>query len=82
MLLEFDKNWASIGLNDNDLRKLQEELFLIQKKVMLRKEWAVYESFDLHLKVKAKAEAFVMWILQFLRAFIFWLHILNVKRIT
>lgn len=26
MLLEFDKNWASIGLNDNDLRILQEVL--------------------------------------------------------
>ncbi len=26
MLPEFDKNWASMGLNDNDLRRLQAEL--------------------------------------------------------
>ena len=28
MLPTFDKNWAQMGLNDNDLRRLQEELLL------------------------------------------------------
>lgn len=28
MLPEFDKNWKNMGLNDNDLRRLQEELLL------------------------------------------------------
>lgn len=32
MLPEFDKNWASMGLNDNDLRRLQEELLFNPEK--------------------------------------------------
>lgn len=32
MLPEFDKNWASMGLNDNDLRRLQEELLFKPEK--------------------------------------------------
>lgn len=65
MLPEYDKNWASMGLNDNDLRRFQEELLFNPKKAMSCKELAVCENFDLHLKVKAKvaAFAFVMWIL-------------------
>ena len=58
MLPEFDKNWASMGLNDNDLRRLQEELLFNPGKAMLCKELAVCENFDLHLKGKDKAAAF------------------------
>lgn len=32
MLPEFDKNWARMGLDDNDLRHLQEELLLNPEK--------------------------------------------------
>lgn len=32
MLPEFDKNWVSMGLNDNDLRRLQEELLFNPEK--------------------------------------------------
>lgn len=32
MLPEFDKNWASMGLNDNDLRRLQEDLLFNPEK--------------------------------------------------
>lgn len=32
ILPEFDKNWASMGLNDNDLRRLQEELLFDPEK--------------------------------------------------
>ena len=32
MLPEFDKNWASMGLDDNDLRRLQEELLFNPEK--------------------------------------------------
>ena len=32
MLPEFDKNWANMGLNDNDLRRLQEELLFNPEK--------------------------------------------------
>lgn len=72
MLPEFDKNWASMGLNDNDLRRLQEELLFNPEKAMLCKERAVCVSCVSHLKAREKAVAFVfvMWILQFTRALI------------
>lgn len=72
MLPEFDKNWVSMGLNDNDLRRLQEELLFNPEKgdVMqgtggLRKLRFAFEG-----KEKAAAFVFAMWILRFMRAFI------------
>lgn len=32
MLPKFDKNWGAMGLNDNDLRRLQEELLFDPEK--------------------------------------------------
>lgn len=32
MLSEFDKNWAGMGLNDDNLRRLQEELLINPEK--------------------------------------------------
>lgn len=83
MLPEFDRNWASMGLNDNDLRRLQEELLFNPEKGDVMQGTAVCESCGSRLRAKAKAAvfAFVMWISQFMRAFISLPHILRVKRI-
>lgn len=72
MLPEFDRNWASMGLNDNDLRRLQEELLFNPEKGDIMQGTGGLRKLRF---------AFVMWISQFMRAFISLPHILRVKRI-
>lgn len=55
----FRKEWKSMGLTDNDLRRLQEELLADPKVGKVMRETGGVERCALHLKHRVKAVASV-----------------------
>lgn len=58
-LPSFRKEWKATGLDDDDLRRLQEELLADPKVGKVMREPAVFARCDLHLNSRAKAAACV-----------------------